>query len=224
MQRVRRVALVAALAVLGVASLAGCRSQPTVAAYVGTMKITEAQVNRIVDSVKSQLPAGQLGTYRQRVVSWLVVGELARRLDRERGYPLEPLDRQQYVDLAGQADPKVPALDDGRNLSRMAQVHGDWYAAVSALLGKAQPAQPTEEDKHAIFDYALARGELPAGTRYEDVIGSLNVAQVAPFIGLRNELRDAATAAHLSVNPRYGPLVLSLNGVPLPLDPSRDAR
>ena len=221
MQRARRVALLAALAVLGAASLAGCRTQPTVAAYLGDSKITEARVERIINEVRSELPAGQLGMYRQLVVSWLIGGNLASRINRDRGYPtLQP----SYEELAAQAQPKVPAhVGNKPQLTELAKIFGDWNAAGGTLLAKVKPAPLSEADKHAIFDRVAASGRLRPGTTYEQVADQIDQPENGPFVGLRNELRDAAKGVHLSVNPRYRPLALALGPVELPLGSGTDA-
>jgi hypothetical protein len=206
MQRARRVALVAALAVLGAAALAGCRSQPNVAAYVGDLKITEAKVNQVIDEVLPRMNKSQLGAVRQDVVRWLVVGEVARRVAAERGYPVEDADRDQ---LAAQAQ-----LPTG---TRLARVYGDWLINVNAVYAKAQPVEATSEDLHAIYDQQVADGSLPPGTSFEEATANVDQARLARVVGLRNALRDAAKRMHVTVNPRYRPLVLTLAGVPLPL-------
>jgi hypothetical protein len=50
-----RVALAAALTVLAVVTLAGCRSVPNVAAYMGDRTFTEDSVNRVVDQFMVQV-------------------------------------------------------------------------------------------------------------------------------------------------------------------------
>ena len=212
MQRARRVALVAALAVLGAAVLAGCRSQPNVAAYVGDMKITEDRVNRIVDEDKAGVNKGSLGTGRQEVVRWLVVGEVARRLAGERGIAIEAPD---YTAMAQEA--QIPPD------AQVARVYGDWLVAIRALYGKAEPVQPSEQDLREIYGQLVADGSVEPGTPFEQVVGRIDPARLAPVLGLRNMLRDAAKRYHVVINPKYRPLVLPLNGVPLPLSSENDA-
>jgi hypothetical protein len=221
MQRARRVAFAAVLAVVGVAALAGCRSQPTVAAYLGDQKITEARVQHIIDEVKGELPAGQLGAYRQMVVSWILVGDLANRINHERGYTVEPVEAEAR---AGEADPKIPVhVGNNTDLTEMAKVYGDWFAALDTLIQKVKPAPLSDADKHAIFDQAVASGRLQPGITYDQVVDQIDQPEYGPVVGLRNELREAAKGMHISINPRYRPLSLTLGPVELPLATGDDA-
>jgi hypothetical protein len=223
MQRARRVAFVAALAVLGVVSLAGCRTEPSVAAYVGGTKITEDRVERIVNEVKPVLPKVALSDIREAVVRWIVVGEVADRLAHERGYPVEPANLE---DLASQLPVHV---NGSKEPTELAKVYGKWLAAARAVIQKVQPARLTDDDRRAIFDQAVADGKVPPNATYEQVSPQLDTLGYEQFVGLRDELLDAAKRAHLSVNPKYRPLVMTFGPSPdlpelkLPLGAGADA-
>jgi hypothetical protein len=159
------------------------------------------------------------------VVSWLVVGDVARRYDEEHGYEVQPLSDAAYKGNATEAKLPVPPFDgkDTRPPLEVERVYGDWLAAVSVMSQHTTPAEPTEADKHDIYQQAIIEGSLPSDTTYEQIADKFNLEQVAPLLGLRNELRDTAKARGLTVNPRYRPLVMSLNGIPLPLGSATDA-
>jgi hypothetical protein len=52
MERVRRLATVALTAAVAVAGLAGCRSAPSVAAYVGQNQISEDRVSAVYEEAR----------------------------------------------------------------------------------------------------------------------------------------------------------------------------
>jgi hypothetical protein len=212
MQRARRTALVAVLAVLGVVALTGCRTQPTVAAYVGDTRITEAQVNEVVDEVKPQVDKGSLGRARQEVVSWLVMGRVADQLVRDRGYPVAQPD---YDALAQAA--RLPAK------TKLSRVYGDLFVRMDALSNKLPPAQPTPADLRAIYEAQRAAGSIPPDMTYEQAVSQIDPDQIARLVGLRNELRDQAVRMHVSVNPKYRPLTLPLGALAVPLGSDTDA-
>src|ERR1044071_3666208 len=87
MQRVRRGALVAVLALVGAVVLTGCRSEPGIAAYVGSEKITIDQVDAVVDAVDkvnaqrtTENDPPPIAISRQRVLALMVYGDLAKQL------------------------------------------------------------------------------------------------------------------------------------------------
>src|SRR5688572_7651854 len=57
MQRARRLASVAVVASLAVAGLSACRSEPSVAAYVGAGKVTETRVQEVWDEAREAVTA-----------------------------------------------------------------------------------------------------------------------------------------------------------------------
>ena len=57
MQRLRRLVPLAMVAVLGVAGLTGCRSNPTVAAYIGGQQVGQKSVNSMVDELSKAVDA-----------------------------------------------------------------------------------------------------------------------------------------------------------------------
>src|SRR5262245_45285808 len=89
MQRARRAALCALLALLGGFALAGCRTEPSVAAYVGDARYSLAEVDRIVATAESGKDAAVTAD-RQWVVRLIVTRDLARQLAAERGLTVEP--------------------------------------------------------------------------------------------------------------------------------------
>ena len=67
----RRVVLVAVSAVLGGMALTGCRSEPTVAAYLDQKKITEADVDALIkDATAAAALPEERGRTRRPGATW----------------------------------------------------------------------------------------------------------------------------------------------------------
>src|SRR5262245_58087229 len=99
--------LVVALWVLGLGLLAGCRTQPGAAAFVGEVRITDAQVEATVNRIDADLragarpeglPAEAYGNIRRAVVQLQVFVEVAKRYAAEQRYDAPTPD---YADWAG---------------------------------------------------------------------------------------------------------------------------
>src|SRR5687767_6237410 len=114
MQRVRRLAPVVAVALLGGVVLAGCRSAPDVAAYVGSERVTEEQVDDIIDNFNAgqaapatpaspgpadSAPARQLS--RTEVVTTLVLQQVCDELKAKKGFTVTPVPADQVASQEG---------------------------------------------------------------------------------------------------------------------------
>jgi len=209
MQRVRRlraIVAIAAVGVLAVAGLAGCRSEPNVAAYVGDTRFTEKQINEVVDEVADRVNEGRLGGVRQNVVSWLVLGDLGRRVAAEQQVSIPP------VDVVGAAEQAQLPAD-----TKLAKAFAEWVTVGTALLQVAPDSQPSQADLRAIFESLVDQGQVPEGTTFEMVASQLITPDTAKLVGLRNLLSEAAEQHKLAVNPRYRPLNVALGDIPFPL-------
>ena len=106
--------LAAAAAVLTLAGCAG--AQPSVVAYVGTERITQRQLDRVVTGIESTLSAGRR-VNRDAVVNAMVQGELAAQIATAHQVVLTDADRDQLLrtsDLVGflaNPDAKTLAYD-----------------------------------------------------------------------------------------------------------------
>jgi hypothetical protein len=224
MQSGRRLAIVAVLGILGVLVLSGCRSQPRVAAYVGSTRYTEAQVDKIITNLqqfptanlpedKRQQIEGQkqqiladMGTLRRDVVSAMVLGDLGRRIAADRHVNVPQVD---YAAFADQFQ-TLPGAE-------LTKVQADWIAVATALVQTVQPKPATEADIRAIFNALRASNRLPAGATLQDVAAAYDNARTRQVVGLRDLMADAARQQQVTINPRYRPLTVSLGDVPLPL-------
>jgi hypothetical protein len=212
MRLARRAAGLAVLLLLAGLGLAGCRSQPGVAAYVGTTEYSEEQVEAIVDEVRDQVVEGRLGNVRRDVLSWLVLSDLGRRVAAEQRITVPAPD---YQGIAEQA--RLPAG------TALARAYADWVAVANTLIQRVQPVPPTEADIRAIYDVLRDSGRLPEGMSLQEVAAQVNNTGTAQLVGLRNLLAQAAARHELTINPRYRPLTVSLGELPLPLAAGSDA-
>jgi hypothetical protein len=199
--RTRRVALVAALALLAGVALVGCgRSQPATAAYVGDTRYTERQVDAIADDISKLPSSDDDDPPRVQAVSLLVVNDLARRAAQAQSIAVPPSD---YDGVA-----RVTDLPDD---SALVRVVGDWRAVASALSQRVSPVQPTEDDLREVFLGLRSNPNVPAGLTYEAVADQLrDDTQLPQMVAVRNVLREAAVKHGVVLNPRYRPLRVDL--------------
>jgi len=206
MLRARPLALLAAFALLGGSALAGCKSQPGVASYVGDSRLTDAEVERTVAMIEDDvntsgqaLPKEAFGNVRQLVVQLTVFNEIAKRYAAEKGYTLPPQDYKATAQQVGlpQGNPYVKLQTDANAYRQL-------------LYSKSAAATPTDADLRDAFQRAVDAGVLQGAT-YEQVKPELAQLQaVRNGVGLRNELLNAAKRYGVSVSPRYRPVEMPL--------------
>jgi hypothetical protein len=196
MQRARRMALVAALALAAGLALTGCRSQPSVAAYVGDHRYTQADVDRIFNEVKDK-PEPAVPATRQRIVRLLVLRDLAKQVATARKVQVKPIgaDFGQVLNLPTD--------------SAYVKLYQNFYELQSALGEVAQPAKATDDDLFGFYRAGVAAGVFPAGASDEVVRQQLgNNEGVMAVFGLRDLLAAEGDREHVRVNPRFGPLAM----------------
>jgi hypothetical protein len=188
------------LAVLGGVALVGCQAQPGTAAWVGDTRFSDNQIEADAAAIQADLdkatPPGQLrfGNARVELVELSVFNALAGRYAAEQGITVPAPNYD-----ASAAQFHLPASDPIVRLS----AQKDAYQA--ALLPKATPVQPSEADLHAAYD-SLIQGGLDIGP-YEAVRPQLlTVPTLAPGLGLKAALGDAAQRYGIGVSPRYLPV------------------
>jgi hypothetical protein len=243
MQRARHVAL--AVLVLGGLVLSGCgRERPGTAAYVGTVRYTESQVERIVteatdaasdaaaafaeskaDQADRQQAADAARTtvreridtarLRQSVVSWLVLIDLGRRIAAERSVALPVPDEEGApIEDTGLAP---GTLQPG---TRALRLFAEWSTVSDALLRQVspQPEPATDAELASILDGFRWLKDDRAELTVNDLRAQMAIApQLNRLVALRKLFAEAAQKHHVEVNPRYRPLVAQVAGVPLTL-------
>jgi hypothetical protein len=219
----RRLASVAALALVGGLALTGCQAASSSAAVqIGDFSITNERVDQIVGQIDREVAAArqsqqasatpaatptgeveglakeQIGDVRADVVRFSAFNELSRRLVADKGLSLPAQD---YKAAAAQI-----GLSEDNPYIKLAV---DANAYRTLLLSKAQVATPTEADLRSAYDSAVASGaQVPS---FEETKPQLQqLPELGQGLGLRKEMLDAAARFNVRVNPRYQPLDVPL--------------
>jgi hypothetical protein len=212
MQRARRLATAAVVASLAVTGLSACRSEPTVAAYVGQdVRITEARVQRVWNEAQAAVTAtpaqdgkpAQLRITRSDVVRTLLAVPILDEVAKRQSVTLPPqIDSSEAVATTG-----VPAKAEFTQL----YAHAD--TLVKLLRQQAQNApEPTEADLRSVYDALVAAGEAQPGSfdSFKSSLPPQNAALLRSSTAVRNEITQVADPMDIRVNPRYQPLAISV--------------
>lgn len=240
-RRGARLALVAALAVAAGSSLTACRSEPATAVYLSDRRISVEQVAAIVRDVnavaerrlaarrlahderaaairagrppeeypplpaEAQLPV--VHTTVTEVLSLFVCADVGHRLVAERGLATSPTTATQFAGAFGLPESSPYVL-----------LWADYWTSVNAV-GAVEQARPLEQDEaERLFDALDAAGRVQEGTDYDGAIGALRQnVKLGPVFQAQLRFAEGIDAAGLSINPRYGdlvmPVVLAPDGV-----------
>jgi hypothetical protein len=218
MQRARRLASVAVVASLAVAGLSACRSEPSVAAYVGDAKITESRVQGIWDEAREAFAAApapsadpaadpaqaaapaSLAITRADVVRTLLSVNVLTEVAKRESLTL-PADLS-VPDYA--AALRVPENTEYVRLFAEADTY------IKLLRQKAQNAPAaTDADLREVFDVLSTEGQVPPGTSFEAFKTALpeqNKVLVQSAAAVRNEINEVTGGMGIRINPRYQPL------------------
>jgi hypothetical protein len=207
MQRVRRGALVAVLALVGAFVLTGCRSEPGVAAYVGAEKITVDRVDALIDTVDrvnaertADAPPGPIPVSRQLVLGLIVYGELADQLVHEKG-------------LTPTAD-SVRLVTNGYGIPTdhpYAQLLSNYLDNVDILTKNAGTAAPSKDQILRYYHAGVDAQMFTPGLSDNDVVSQGSQAQsVIGILNVQTMIDELAKKQHLTVNPRYAPLPMPI--------------
>jgi hypothetical protein len=212
MQRARRLASLAVVVAVGVLALAGCKSVPSVAAYVGDQKITEKRVDDILADVKKKLaavhqPAVQASPSaaatptlpgREMIVSTLVLNTVCDRLAADRGTKFTTVD----INQVAQAE-QLPAA------STYVVERTKLYSCLGGVETGASAA-PTQAELREIYDRGKAAGAIPKDQTFEQIAPQLDGTQLRSALAAKHTFTDVVAKYNVTVNPRYRPLELPL--------------
>ena len=221
MQRARRFASIAVVASLAVAGLSACRSEPSVAAYVGDSgRITEARVQEVWDDARKALTEA---TAAQPAAD--AAGPAA-------GPAAMPISRADIVRILVSADvlaqtaqrqnvtlPGTLPLGDYATQLRLPQsaeyvrLYAESDARIRLLREKAQQnaPNPSDDDLRAIYNVLIENKEIDASATFEQFKANLpaeNLTLVKTAAAVRNEVAEVANTMSIKVNPRYQPLTI----------------
>src|SRR5437763_2722010 len=152
----RRLLAAAVAGTLAVTGLAACRDQPAVAAYVGSVRLTNAQVEQMLGDFAADAPDGPGGD-RAKMVSDFVVREVSRRLAQEHGITVPAVDPALLTDVATEMHAKPGSATT---------LEAESITAYGAIAGLGTPQAPTDADKREIFD-ALVVAHLATADQYD---------------------------------------------------------
>ncbi|HZN70947.1 MAG TPA: hypothetical protein VFC00_04580 [Micromonosporaceae bacterium] len=216
----RRLATAAALGVLAVAGLAGCRSEPTVAAYVGDHSYKTEEVERIYDQVRTARslspspdatpspgaqPQPAAPVSRQQVLSALVGRDLAMATAAAKG--VEP-DAETISQLRTFLSQQFGIPADTEYI----KVFSEYVAHVEALVGQKTATSPSDADLQLVLDRLVQAG-LAEPTSLDEAragLGANNLGLIARYSEVRNDLAAQASKDNVVINPRYAPAELNV--------------
>jgi hypothetical protein len=214
MQRVRRLAFVAVLALAAGLVLSGCRSQPGAAIYIGSAKYTEKYVDGLSDQL-TKLPGLSRGDGRRTIVQWIVIRDLGKRMVSDKNWAPPQVDEQaassQFMD-AMQGDPAL-AQKVIAAIRPLIRLYAQYQGYIAAAQEHVTPAKPTDADYADLYARAKAAGLVQAGmdeATYRENLGPQNEELLASNLGLRNLYSDVIKKSDVSINPKYAPAELTL--------------
>jgi hypothetical protein len=200
----RRLPALVALGLLGPAALglAACRADPAVAAYVGEVRITEAEVDAVIAGLRTVAGGSiepELAAVRPRVVEMRVLTEVGRGYAEQAGLTVPEPARDQVAASLG-----LPAGN------AYAELVATFLAVMDALRGSVEPVPPTEADQREVYDHLVAGG---LAVPFEQVQVELDEQVLGEPVAMRNLLAEAVDRTTVHLNPRY----LLVYRVPVPL-------
>jgi len=202
MQRVRHLAVLAVLTLVGGLVLAGCRSEPGVAAYVGNEKITVDRVDSViaaVDKVNAQRTAetqpGPIPISRQLVLGLIVYGELEQQLISEKRLNADSGNIDAVAQTYG-----IPVDHP------YAQLLGAYFDRFSILRKNAGTATPSKEQILRYYHAGVAAQVFPAGASDDVVLANLHGAGVTADLNVQAMIDELAKKRNVTVNPKYAEL------------------
>jgi hypothetical protein len=218
MQRARRLASTAVVALLAVGGLSACRSEPDVAAYLGDGKtITEAHVEGVYNEARRELTRSREQVQRQDTTGASAASVPPVQVPFKQSDVLNALLSIDVLEQAAAAKGVQAAAEP--TVEQIAQSAGyspNWlytklYARTlqlrSAVQPKVTPAPLTDADLRPVYERLVAGGAAGEAPSYEQFKGQLsdqNKQALQQSLGMRNELAKIIQDDNIKTNPRYG--------------------
>jgi hypothetical protein len=231
MQRARRLASTAVVAVLAVSGLSACRNEPGVAAYVGGRTISDQTVQDIhadarralevyLDTLRAErektpdpnqqpIPdTVELKLTPQNILQALVGVQVLKGVVQDRKLQPTAVPPEQLAQQFG-----LPPT------AKYMAVLAEYQGYLTALLTAAKPVELTEPDLRAVYGRLRSGSDAGQGAiSYEqfttEILTPENTDVLKRSYGLRNDLKSIAEKADVTFNPRYGASALPLLPVP----------
>lgn len=178
-----------ATAVVALAGLTACRSDPQVAAYIADRSYSVEQINGMVDELRSVAQQGLQVPPPGEIVGIVTLKEACTRYAEAHGIPVAPQDPAALAQRLG-----LPAD------SPFAQVFAGYTAAAQALQQAAKSEAPTPEDQRQVQANAVGQGGAPVT---QDLRPYLTEDAIGRVVGFRNLLAAAVREADVTINPRF---------------------
>ncbi|PWW21365.1 peptidyl-prolyl cis-trans isomerase SurA [Geodermatophilus normandii] len=196
----RRLTTSLAVGLAAVAALAGCRTSPNVAAYVGEEQVTVAELQsavdeRLADPAVAEAVGGAGSGFTRQVLTLLVREELYAEAARRNDVEVTDADVTAFVDaaLAGRDEAELYAQAAAQGYSPEDVRESARQQLLRRELGVASGEDPGTDD-------AALRA------RYEEVRGSLEQVELGYFV-VPDQLTADAVVAELAAAPASYPAV-----------------
>jgi hypothetical protein len=219
MPRVRQLArhravVAAVLTLCAGLTLSACRSDPSVAAYVGSETLAESDVDEVIDNAEGGVTEGTKAPTREAVVTTFVLTEVCEKLRAAKPFDLAPVTAEQV------AHTEMSPLDSEFTKARVAM-----YSCIAGV-DVAEVTEPSEAELRDLYDRAKA-AELVTRA-FEEIKDELAAdPSVRQAITVSRTLTSMVEAGDVSVNPRYRPLEFPISdfgtGAPLVVVPMGEA-
>lgn len=212
MQRARRLALVAVLAVVGTFALAGCRSQPGTAIYIGSTTYSQRYVDDLADQLQ-KMPSISRGDSRQTIAQWLIERDLGKRLVADKQWQEPAVDENRAASTIENGLQQAGSQASVESLRPLIKLYAQYEAYRGAVQQHITPQQVPDAEYADLYQRARAAGQVPANVdvaTYTQNVRQQNEQLLQTVLGMRTLYADAAKAVKVSLNPKYGPAELVL--------------
>lgn len=219
----------ALLLAAALAGAAGCTDgdgdswDDTVAAYVGEVAITEADVDRVAGTVREEISAEieaellrraeemdeeELAAYREERF-----GQLDQQMAQTRTRVIEmrvlteAADR--YIAAEGLDPPQLPQAAIEQQAAELGlaadspyvRLVTEFLATLAVLQAASEPAPPTGADQRQVYDHLVEEGLTT--TPFEEARAVLTEELMGEPVGMRNLLAEVVQQAEVRVSPAY---------------------
>jgi hypothetical protein len=205
MPRTRRIALLAALAVVAALGLTACgNEQPHTAAYVGNVHFTDKQLDTMVAEGRRYELDRPPSAIRRIGLATLIVTELGKRIARDRGISIAAPD---YGHAASALE--MPAS------TTYVRAFAEFSAVAGAVAMRLDPIPVSDATLRPYFD-DLVKTDIVAADQYSSFAQQVGTSPyLARDLALFKVIQEAARQAGLKVNPQYLPLITVIDEFPL---------